>query len=210
MACSRQFEMGLKVRIEPRSESYDLRTSSQIDVASQRLVPRMSSLLSLYSGIQEAVRQSEWLFVILGRKFDLRGVNDLFTYSEHHLQLISEIQRITNHFIFEAAVKVSRICNLGPFSLQTNQAYFHINKLADPRLLFKYRQNDSNKVLKVFFQFLHSSSAELAPEQQPFSVAWRCLDNGEIHNGFQICPFSGQIRSKRTRVFVRLRDQRMT
>ena len=31
-----------------------------------------------------------------------------------------------SHFIFEAAVKVFRICNLGPFSLQTNRVYFHI------------------------------------------------------------------------------------
>ena len=28
-----------------------------------------------------------------------------FTYSYHHLQLISKIRRITSHFIFEAAVK---------------------------------------------------------------------------------------------------------
>ena len=41
------------------------------------LVPRVSSLLFLYSGIQEAVRQSDWLFAILGRNSDLRGVNDL-------------------------------------------------------------------------------------------------------------------------------------
>ena len=37
-------------------------------------------------------------------------------------QLISEIRRITSHFIFEAAVKVSRVCNLGPFSFKTNRA----------------------------------------------------------------------------------------
>ena len=41
------------------------------------LVPRVSSLLYLYSGIQEAVRQSDWLFAILGCNSDLRGVNDL-------------------------------------------------------------------------------------------------------------------------------------
>ena len=41
------------------------------------LVPRVSSLLYLHSGIQEAVRQSDWLFAILGRNSDLRWVNDL-------------------------------------------------------------------------------------------------------------------------------------
>ena len=40
------------------------------------LVPRVSSLLYLYSGIQEAVRQSDWLLAILGRNSDLRRVND--------------------------------------------------------------------------------------------------------------------------------------
>ena len=40
------------------------------------LVPRVSSLLCLCSGIQEAVRQSDWLFAILGCNSDLRGVND--------------------------------------------------------------------------------------------------------------------------------------
>ena len=33
-----------------------------------------------------------------------------------------------SHFIFEAAVKVSQICNLGPSWLQTNRAYFHIRR----------------------------------------------------------------------------------
>ena len=56
----------------------------------------------------------------------IRRKSTFFTHADHHLQLISEIRRITSHFIFEAAVKVSRICNLGPFSLQTNPAYFHI------------------------------------------------------------------------------------
>ena len=34
MACSRKFEMSLKFKIIPRSENYDVRTSSQIDAAS--------------------------------------------------------------------------------------------------------------------------------------------------------------------------------
>ena len=41
------------------------------------LVPRVSSLLYLYSGIQEAVWQSDWLFIILRRNSVLRVVNDL-------------------------------------------------------------------------------------------------------------------------------------
>ena len=41
------------------------------------LVPRVSSLLYLYSGIHEAVQRFDWLLAILGRNSDLRGVNDL-------------------------------------------------------------------------------------------------------------------------------------
>ena len=113
--------------------------------SASNLVPRMSSLLYLYSGIQEAVRQSDWLFTILRCNSVLCGVNDLgiskfdvttfFTYCDHHLQLISEIRRITSHFILEAAVKVSRICNLGPFLLQTNRAYFHIKHTCRPQII---------------------------------------------------------------------------
>ena len=39
------------------------------------LVPRVSSLLFLYSGIREAIRQSDWLFAILRGNSVLRGVN---------------------------------------------------------------------------------------------------------------------------------------
>ena len=39
------------------------------------LVPRVSSLLYLYSGMQEAIRQSDWLFAILRGNSVLRGVN---------------------------------------------------------------------------------------------------------------------------------------
>ena len=49
-----------------------------------------------------------------------------FTSSDHHLQFISEIRRIRSHFISKAAVKASLICNLGPFSHETNCAYFQI------------------------------------------------------------------------------------
>ena len=41
------------------------------------LVPRVSSLLYLYSGIQEAVQQSDWLLTILRRNSFLRWVKDL-------------------------------------------------------------------------------------------------------------------------------------
>ena len=47
------------------------------DAIYSNLVARVSSLLYLYSGIQEAVRQSDWLFTILRRNSVLRGVNDL-------------------------------------------------------------------------------------------------------------------------------------
>ena len=103
----------------------------------RNLVPRVSSLLYLYSGIQETVRKSDQLFAILGRNSYLRGVNDLgmskFDVKPHSLpipaiicNLFPKFERIMSHFIFEAAVKVSGICNLGPFSLQTKRAYFHI------------------------------------------------------------------------------------
>ena len=175
----------------------------------------MSSLLYLYSRTQEAVRQSDRLFNILRHNSVLRVVNDLgmSTFDANHIlyqfcPLFATYFRSSKNyepFYFEASVKVSRICNLGPFSLQRNRAYFHIkhtylntlNTLRHyPRLLFKYLHKGSNKVLKVFlFYFLHSSSAGVVPEQRPFSVAWRCLclANGEIHNCFQICPFSGQM-----------------
>ena len=117
-----------------------------ITLFGSNLVSRVSSLLYLYSGIHEAVRQSDWLFAILGRNSDLRGVNYLsmskFDVKLHPLpmptiilQLISKIRRFTSHFIFEAAVKVSRVCNLGPFSLQTNGAYFHIKHTCRPQII---------------------------------------------------------------------------
>ena len=46
------------------------------EASGNNLVPRVTSLLYLHSGIQEAVRQSDCLFAILGRNSDLRGVND--------------------------------------------------------------------------------------------------------------------------------------
>ena len=51
--------------------------NQSLDCIQVNLVPRVSSLLYLYSGIQEADRQSDWLFAILGRNSDLRWVNDL-------------------------------------------------------------------------------------------------------------------------------------
>ena len=42
------------------------------DKGLRNLVPRVISLLYLYSGIQEAVRQSDWLFAILRRYSILR------------------------------------------------------------------------------------------------------------------------------------------
>ena len=44
----------------------------------------------------------------------------------------------------------SSVCNLGPFSPQTNRAFFTFTTLANPRLLFRYLQKSLNKVLKVF------------------------------------------------------------
>ena len=44
---------------------------------SGNLVPRVSSLLYLYSGIQEAIRQSDWMFAILRRCSVLGRVNSL-------------------------------------------------------------------------------------------------------------------------------------
>ena len=110
------------------------------------LVPRVSSLLYLYSGIQEAVWQSDWMFAILRRYSVLRRVNsrgmskfNIKPYSlpipDNQLQSFSKIRKITSHFIFEAAVKVSRICNLRPFSLQTNQAYIHIKHTYQPQII---------------------------------------------------------------------------
>ena len=40
-----------------------------------------------------------------------------------------------SHFIFEAAMKISRIYNLGPFSLQTNGAYVHFKNTCQPQII---------------------------------------------------------------------------
>ena len=64
-----------------------------IHCSTANLVPRVSSLLYLYSGMQEAVRQSDWLFAILRGNSVLRWV----------LQFISEIRSITSHFILDEA-----------------------------------------------------------------------------------------------------------
>ena len=100
------------------------------------LILRVSSLLYLYPGIQEAVRQSDWLFTILRGNSALRGVNgrSMSKFAENHilyllqpyLQSISEIRRTTSHVTLEAAVKVSLILNLGPLSPQTNRTYLII------------------------------------------------------------------------------------
>ena len=142
----------------------------------------MSSLLYLYSGIQEAVRQSDWLFAIL-RRYSVFSLGKQpwhvkFNVKPYSLpiptiicNLFPKIRRKPSYFIFEAAMKVSRI--LGPFSLQTNRAYF-------PQ--------------SVCFQFVNLSSAEFALEQRSFSVDSRCLADGEIHNVFQqMHPDSGRI-----------------
>ena len=88
----------------------------------------MSSLLYLYSGIQEAVRLSDGLFTILRGNSVLREVNS-HGMSEFHVKLYSlpylfppsfavyfQNSKDNEHFILEAAVKVSLIVNLGPFS----------------------------------------------------------------------------------------------
>ena len=67
--------------------------------------------------------------------FKIQRKTIFFTYTDHRLQLISKIRRFPSHFIFEAAVKVSRVCNLGPFSLQTNGAYFHIKHTCRPQII---------------------------------------------------------------------------
>ena len=68
-------------------------------------------------------------------KFD--GETTFYTHFNNDLRLISEIQRITSHFIFEAAVRVSQICNLSPFALQTNRAYFHIKHTCQSQIIIQ-------------------------------------------------------------------------
>ena len=105
--------------------------------AKDYVFPRVSSLLCIYSGTQETVLQSDWLFAILSGDSVLSEVNgrsmskfDVKPYSLPNSTIfskfISEIWRITSHFNLEAAVKVSLMFNLGQFSAQRNRAYFHI------------------------------------------------------------------------------------
>ena len=72
------------------------------------LVPRVSSLLYLYSGIQEAVRQSDWPFAILGCNSDLRWVNDLgmskFDVKPHSLPIPTIICNLFPKFEEERAI----------------------------------------------------------------------------------------------------------
>ena len=105
------------------------------------LVPRVSSLLYLYSGVQEAVRP---VTAFCGGKTaaacKIQLKNIFFTYCDHYLQFVFQIRRITSHFILEAAVKVALIFNLGPFGPKETVHIFTLNTLANPRLLFKYLQ----------------------------------------------------------------------
>ena len=129
------------------------------------LVLRVSSFLYLYSGIQEAIRQSDWPSAIFhlnsvfrrvnGRgmsKFDVKPIS--FTFSDHPLQFISYVRRITSHFILEAAVKFSITLNLGSFSPKQTVFIFTLNTLANPRLLFKYLQKIEISPQSVCFSVL--------------------------------------------------------
>ena len=73
------------------------------------LVPRVRSLLYLYSGIQEAVRQFDSLKLRFTWDKLLRNVKILlettfFTHFSRDLLLFSDVRIITSLFIFEAAV----------------------------------------------------------------------------------------------------------
>ena len=89
--------------------------------------------------------RSKWL-----RGVKIRCKTTYFTYFDHHLQFISDIRRITSHFMLEAAMRKLLCLQLRPIFAPNKPCFFHITTLANPRLLFRYLQKSLNKVLKVF------------------------------------------------------------
>ena len=121
---------------------------------SASLVSRVSSLLCLYSVICAEIptgstphgfARSKWL-----RGVKIRCKTTYFTYFDHHLQFISDIRRITSHFMLEAAMRKLLCLQLRPIFALNKPCFFHITTLANPRLLLRYLQKSLNKVLKVF------------------------------------------------------------
>ena len=62
-------------------------------------------------------------------KFDVKPKTTYFTYFDHHLQFISDIRRITSHFMLEAAMRKLLCLQLRPIFAPNKPCFFHITTL---------------------------------------------------------------------------------
>ena len=110
-------------------------------VVFSNLVPRVSSLLYLYSGMQEAVQQSDWLFAILHGNSVLCGINNRgmskFDIKPYSLPILTIICNLFPEFHFGSCGESFSNFQLRPVFIPNKPCLFHIKLTCYPQIIVR-------------------------------------------------------------------------